>query len=169
MPDPQSSNTGEASPIALDDHLNRFRVASRELLNGYFRTANPYPTGTLGWVLEARFLDVEALLFEKLVTEAVPLRSVRYGTVQPQILVVPHTDPVPWMLNREIKSGYWDGSPDAVTPEARLMFIEFFDWDQLAIRDNRYVRVQVASWQSQPGAVGKHALIETHHVRCVEA
>jgi hypothetical protein len=154
--------------MTLDDHINRFRVASRELFNGYFRTPDPYG-GTVGWVLEERFSAVESLLFQKLVTEPSALQLEHYGDVQNHILVEPQADSVPWMLNRELNSGYWDGSPAKVTREARLFFVKFFDWDQLAIRDNRYVRVKVAEWAAHPETTAKHALIETQYVRYVEA
>jgi hypothetical protein len=155
--------------MTLSHHINQFRVASRELFNGYFRAADPWNRTELAWALEERFSAVESLLFQKLVTEQASLHLGHYGDAQPHILVVPRTDSVPWMLNRETDSGYWDGSPDRVTQEARLFFIGFFDWDQLAIRDNRYVRVKVAHWAAHPETIGKHALMETQHVEYVEA
>jgi hypothetical protein len=68
------------------------------------------------------------------------------------------------MLNREFSSGYWDYPLKEVTEEARLIFIRFFDWDQLAYRDNRYVLVQVQSWSAHPETVGKQGLIESQYV-----
>jgi hypothetical protein len=73
------------------------------------------------------------------------------------------------MLNRELKSGYWDFPIRQVTSDARLLFLRFFDWNVLAYRDNRYVRVQVAEWFSQPEAIGKQTLIESQYVHFVIA
>jgi hypothetical protein len=67
------------------------------------------------------------------------------------IHVVLESDAAPIMLNREIDPGYWDYSIQEVAREAQLTFICFFDWDQLAYRDNRYVRVRVDSWPSRGG------------------
>jgi hypothetical protein len=71
------------------------------------------------------------------------------------------------MLNRKADSGCWDHPIRKATREARLAFKTFFDWGQLAYRDNRYVRAQVEGWKSHPEAAGKHALIESQYVRFV--
>jgi hypothetical protein len=154
--------------MTLNEHMNRFRVASRELFNGYFRSTTAYDDPE-AWVLHERFGILQKVLFHQLVTEPASLEVVSYGDPQPQILIEVQSDPTPWMLNRHVNSGYWNGQPEKVSQEARLPFISFFDWDQLGVRDNRYVRVQVANWAAQPDVVGKHALIESHHVRYVES
>jgi hypothetical protein len=75
----------------------------------------------------------------------------------------------PIMLNRDIKSGYWDYPIDRFTNDARLLYICYFDWDSMHSRDNSLVRVQVSDWPSQPEAIGKHALVESFNVRYVLA
>jgi hypothetical protein len=102
-----------------------------------------------------------------LVIERASLRPVDYGNVQPEILVELRNgiQAAPAMLNREIKSGYWDCPTTELTGDVRLLFINFFDWDQLDYRDNRYVRVQIDRWSLQPQTIGKHALIEPMHVQ----
>lgn len=148
----------------IDEMMNRFRLASRELFNHYFRLQVPYDGD--GWALEARFSEVQALLFQKLVLEPAALSGTRYGDVQSRILVqLGDTDVAPAMLNRETDSGYWDYPKKELTKEPTLVFVSFFDWDSLGFRDNRYVRVLIDSWPSCQEAVGKHALIESHYVR----
>jgi hypothetical protein len=154
--------------INIDEMMNQFRLASREVFNQFFRVPDPYDND--GWLLEERFSEVQAVLFQKLVTQPASLSDTRYGDLQRDLLIeLRHTDMVPAMVNREVDSGYWDYPLKEVNKEARLLFVRFFDWDQLDYRDNRYVRVQIDQWPSHPEAVGKHALIESHCVRFVRA
>src|SRR5260221_2645357 len=143
----------------IDKLMNQFRLASRELFNHFFRVPDPYNSDT-AWVLKGRFDGVQALLFEKLVTEPGSLPAVKYGDPQSGVLVELRTgETAPIMVNREVDSGYWDFPLKDVTKAARLVFICFFDWDQLHLRDNRYVRVRIESWQSNSAVVGKDGLI----------
>lgn len=154
----------------LDEAMNRFRVASRELFNHFFRMPNPYGSGRAPWVHEERFQDIQRLLFQKLVVEPFALESGEYGTPRTDILVkVRHEGAVPIMLNRGIDSGYWDYPVKEVDNEVCLQFIAFFDWDALDFRDNRYVRVRVDCSVACPEIVGKHGLVESQHVRFVQA
>lgn len=149
--------------MTLDESMNRFRVASRELFNHFFLVADAYNND--GWLLEERFCRVEAVLFEQLVSEPCALPSVSYGAHQPAIRVLlRHSDFAPIMINREVDSGYWDHPLGEVTRDAQLSFVRFFDWDLLAVRDNKYVRVNIDAWPAHPEAVGKHALIEAQCV-----
>jgi len=152
----------------LDDLVNRFRLASRDLFNQYYHVDNPYQND--GRAAHSRFDDVEELLFQTLVVEPGKLSVVEYGQVHPQIRVeLRHGDRVPVMLNRGEDSGYWDYPIHEVTREPTLLFVRFFDWDQLDFHDNRYVRVQVGAWKSHPEVAGRHALIESQYVRFTEA
>lgn len=149
----------------LDGMMIQFRVASRELFNHYFRVDEPYAADTLSWTLVERFGEIQRLLFDKMVSEPIGLATGNYGRPQERIRVQPRiAGPVPAMINREATSGYWDYHVKAIAPEAQLIFISFFDWDQLALRDNRYVRVQIAEWPAMPEAKGKHALVESNIV-----
>ena len=148
----------------IDEMMKQFRLASRELFNHFFRVADPYNND--GWSFEKRFSEVQDVLFKKLVTEPASLSDTRYGHLQPEILVqLRGSESAPVMLNREVDSGYWDHPIKEVTKDVRLLFISFFDWDQLDYRDNRYVRVKVDRWSSHPETIGKHALIESQYVR----
>jgi hypothetical protein len=71
--------------VTLDDNVNRFRIASRELFTSYFRSADE--EAKLGWTLERRFVVVQALLFDEVVTEPASLSAVPYRNLQPKILV----------------------------------------------------------------------------------
>jgi len=163
--------------MTLNEMMNRFRVAGRELFNHFFHAStvihelgvplNVYSNEA--WDFEERFSHVEEALFENLVCVPAKLTHVAYGSLQPEILVELRGDLCSIMLNREIKSGYWDFPLSEVTRDARLFFIKFFDWDLVGYRDNQYVRVQVADWPSHREAVGKEAMIESRYVHFVLA
>jgi hypothetical protein len=150
--------------MTLDELMNRFRVASRELFNNYFRVPVRSNNSTEAWDPIHDFSEVQNVLFETLVAHPSKLPLLPYGACQPSMVVTlrPHFAPI--MLNREVDSGYWDYPLNQVAADALLLFIEYFDWDQLAVRDNQYVRVKVDNWASHPEAVGKHALIDSHYV-----
>ena len=157
--------------MTLDQQMNKFREASRELFNHYFRVTNDLDAHDDRWLAVERFQEVEALLFSNLVAEPLSIPPMQYGyghSVQPHIRVqIRHGDSTSIMLNREIDSGYWDFPLKEVTSEAVLLFKEFFDWDSIDFRDHRYARVQVSEWTSHPETVGKHGLIETFSARYV--
>lgn len=151
--------------IDLDELMSRFRIASRELFNNYFRRSDPY-NDPQAWPLEHGFADVQEVLFKKLVADPASLVVTAYGTVQNLIRVEPRdVETVPAMINRDIDAGYWDYPLRELSNETALLFVSFFDWDTLGYRDNRYVRVQISDWPAHRALVGKHALIETHRVR----
>ena len=154
--------------IDIDELVNSFRLASRELFNHFFRVSTPYE-GNEGWTMKERFSAVQSLLFQKLVTEPAGLSYIRYGEPQPNIRVEIRTgESAPVMLNRETRSGYWDHPVTQLSREAGLSFLAFFDWDQLSYKDNQYVRILVDRWPSHPEVVGKEGLIESQHVRFVK-
>ncbi len=154
----------------IDDLMNSFRLAGRELFNHFFRLDNPWNNSVEAWLLEGRFSRVERVLFRVLVSEPAALPDIRYGEVQTSIFVELRSGTsAPIMVNRGIDSGSWDHPLREATGEARLLFVRFFDWDQLGYRDNRYARVQIDSWPSRPDVIGKHALIETQYVRFAKA
>lgn len=151
----------------LDALMNRFRVASRELFNQYFRVDDPYEKAD-AWLLEERFSEIEEVLFEKMVLEPAELPSAVYGFVNPSVRVELKGATAPAMINREIDSGYWDYPLEEITQDAKLIFVSFFDWDQLGFRDNTYIRVQIAEWQTHPEAVGKHAFVAPLYARFIK-
>jgi hypothetical protein len=149
--------------MKIDESMKRFRLASRELFNAYFRVEEPWNND--GWRLEERFSEVEAVLFDALVARSCEIDSTKYGELQPEIQVVLNrSEFAPVMINRESDSGYWDFPVQRMTKNGKLAFIRFFDWDLLTIRDNQYVRARIEEWPEHPECVGKHALIETQYV-----
>lgn len=66
--------------------------------------------------------------------------------------------------NRPSKPGHVWGSPTLQlgpdSPQCQLRFVRFFDWDQLAPRDLRYLEVLIQEFDDKPELVGHHALVE---------
>jgi hypothetical protein len=61
----------------------------------------------------------------------------------------------------ERETGYWNHPVNIVEPgEADLLFIAYFDWDEMDYIDFRYYRVKIAAFASHPEVVGRQALIE---------
>ena len=143
--------------------MNQFRLASRELFNQFFRVDDPYINN--GWDAERRFAEVQGVLFDKLVSE-VHLKTARdYGLINREILVqLSQVEEAPAQINREFKSAYWDFPLSTIDRQARMLFVSYFDWDQLGYRDNKYVQVEIESWPTHPEIGGKRALIESHYV-----
>ena len=154
---------------SLSEALNSFRLASRELFNGYFRVATePYDNG--GWSLLENYCSVEEVLFEQMIGPTCESELRAYGQPQAAIRVsLLAGDFAPIMVNREVNSGYWDNPICEVKREAVMSFVRFFDWDQLAIHDNRYVEVVIEAWLQHPELQGKHALIESRYTDYSEA
>ena len=69
------------------------------------------------------------------------------------------------MLNRDLCSGYWDYPLYEIHDDTVMVFVSYFDWDQLNYRDNNYVRVVIKEWLSHPEVIDKHGLIEAQYVR----
>lgn len=148
----------------MDRLVNKFRVASRELFNNHFLETF---LENEDWAFHEHFTLIEEHLFLALVTSISGISEVTYGRVQPEILVTSKPEAahgIPIMLNREIDSGYWDHPIDVAIPGCIFLFVSFFDWDEMSYKDNRYVRAIVRAWPENPALIGKHALIETHHV-----
>lgn len=154
--------------LDIDDTVMRFSLASRELFNNFFHVKSGYEND--GWSGEERFSAVQEVLFQKLVIEPAGLPSTAYGEPCDSLLVeLRHQGRTPIMINREIRSGYWDYPVTEISGDCRMVFVEFFDWDQLAYKDHRYVHVRIDRCPEYPGVEGKHALIEKHYVRFARA
>lgn len=56
----------------------------------------------------------------------------------------------------------WGAPEIKVGPESgvSLRFLKFFDWDELARRDFRFMEVLIEQLQARPDLVGHHALVE---------
>jgi hypothetical protein len=64
------------------------------------------------------------------------------------------------------QTGYWDDPVKEIPKNGiEMHFINFFDWNRMAVQDFRYYRVSVVKFDEHPHLVGREALIETHYAR----
>ena len=147
----------------IDDHINRFRLASTEIFNHYYHKSTHDDDA---WAADERFELVEEALFKSLVTWPAKIDEIPYYELQEGIRVLAKSDTsIPWHLNRDIEGGNWDHPQNTFTNEAVLLFESFFDWDQVDFKNNTYVRVKVHDWPSKKELIGKYALVEWQYVK----
>jgi hypothetical protein len=147
----------------MDRSINKFRLASREIFNTYFRDSSSEYEAEWEYFENIQF--IEESLFKALVVVPNKIVDVVYGRPQIEILVKSAIETsIPLMLNREVDCGYWDHPVTVAVPNASFTFVKFFDWDQMGYMDNRYARVIVREWPERQDLIGKHALIETQYI-----
>ena len=66
------------------------------------------------------------------------------------------------MINRDEQSDYWDHPLTEIKKDDLVMvFIDYFDWDEMDLIDLRYYRVRIIASSVYPDLVGSDALIST--------
>lgn len=149
--------------MEIDALMRKFRLASRDLFNHHFHRS----TGE-GDPLDAseRFGEVEQSLFRAMVTWPAGMTEVEYGEPQREIHVTSCTGRgAPCLVSR--KSCVWE--EDLFPEHAQLAFERFFDWEELSLRDNLYVRGEVVEWPGRPDWTGLPILVESQYVRFIQA
>jgi hypothetical protein len=158
--------------LDITSSVANFREAARHLWNAHYRQ-------TLSerdpWDVRDSFDEVIGRLFGSLVLEPLGIDGTglaRWNAGEPTpvkgLIVRPSAESgVPIMINRDRpRSGYWDHPKERVAAaEAELLFARFFDFDQLACRDFRYLEVFIASCVREPDIVGRWALLDFEYAR----
>lgn len=152
--------------------IANFREAARHLWNAHYRQslADRDP-----WDTRDSFDEVIGRLFDSLVLEPLGIAGTSLapsnaGVPKPVtgLIVRPSVESgVPIMINRDRpRSGYWDHPKERIAAdEAELLFARFFDFDQLASRDFRYLEVFIASSVREPDIVGRWALLDFEYAK----
>lgn len=142
----------------IDTLIKRFRLASRDLFNHHFHRSTHDGDAFDG--LE-RFEAVEESLFRAMVTWPAGLSETLYTEVQSEISVTSSNGrDAPCLVSRN--PCVWE---DEVLPQAaQLRFVRFFDWEELELKDNLYVRAEVREWPSHPDMKGIPVLVEAQYV-----
>lgn len=148
----------------IGSRMRNFRVASRELFNNFFYEAARRHGYSESWNIVDDFKQVERVLFESMVLRPEGIDG-EYGNENSAVMVTPLKEllDIPALINREIKTGYWDYPMNNIPVDSKMVFICFFDWSENAVRDNEFVRVVIESCTSSE-LVGKHALISAKYV-----
>ncbi len=164
--DSQNANLGSdvRDVTSIFDH---HRVSARAIWNTAFWPDHEFRN----WDSIAQFHEIEKLLFQELVLAKVdrewPLQNI-FESAIPFFQVVPsiaHGTPILIQKPRQgAPTGYWDEPVNLVKPEqAELLFVAYFDWNQMDYIDLRYYRVKIASFDPHSELVGREALIERQH------
>jgi hypothetical protein len=146
----------------IDALMKRFRLASRDLFNHYF-----HRSVCDGDALDSfeRFGEVEQSLFRAMVTWPAGLAEVEYPELQPEVRFTSCTGRgAPCLLSR--KDCVWD--EEALPELAQLAFVCFFDWEELSLRDNLYVRGEVVDWPGREDLAGCPIMVESQYVRFIQ-
>jgi hypothetical protein len=123
------------------------------------------------WDSIDQFHEVEKLLFQELVLAKVdrewPLcdlfvNAIPFFHIAPSIV---HGTPILIQNPRPgAPTGYWDDPVNLIKPrQAELLFVAYFDWNEMDYIDPRYYRVKIASFDAHSELVGREALIERQH------
>ena len=144
--------------------FDHYRMSARAVWNTAFWPDQDFRN----WDSIEQFHEIEKLLFQELVLAKVarewPLQNLFENAI-PFFRVVPsHVHGTPIMIQNPrpgAPTGYWDDPVNLLKPgQAELLFIAYFDWNQMDYIDLRYYRAQIASFDAHSELVGRDALIE---------
>lgn len=147
--------------------FDHYRVSARAIWNTAFWPDPDFRD----WDSIDQFHEIERLLFRELVLAKLdkewPLQGIFRDAI-PFFRVVPTSSHgMPIMIQKPrpgAPTGYWDDPVETVKPEeAKLVFIAYFDWNDMDYIDLRYYRVKITSFDAHPELVGREALIERQH------
>jgi hypothetical protein len=159
----------EADMKDVSSVFDHYRSNARAIWNTAFWPDQDFRN----WDSIEQFHEIEKLLFQELVLAKVdrewPLcdlfvNAITFFQIAPSIA---HGTPILIQNPRPgAPTGYWDDPVNLIKPrEAELVFIAYFDWDQMDYIDLRYYRVKIVSFDAHPELVGREALIERQHAR----
>jgi len=166
MTDSQETNL-RSDVRDVTDVFDHYRMSARAIWNTAFWPELDFRN----WDSIDQFHEIEKLLFQELVLAKVdrewPLQDL-FARAIPFFQIVPsivHGTPILIQKPREgAPSGYWDDPVNIVKPsQVKLLFVAYFDWNQMDYIDLRYYRVKIASFDTHSDLVGREALIEHQH------
>ena len=162
MTGPQNATLKDVSSV-----FDHYRMSARAIWNTAFWPDQKFRN----WDSIDQFHQIEELLFQVLVLAKVgrawPSQKLFENAI-PFFQVVPsleHGTPIMIQNPRPgADAGYWDDPVNLVKPgQAELLFIAYFDWQELDYIDLRYYRVKIAGFNAHSDLIGREALIERQH------
>ena len=150
--------------------FDHFRVSARSIWNTAFL---PDPEFREGYYI-GQFEWIAKILFDTIVLAKLdmdyPSEDLFHKSI-PFFQVIPASPTIPLMIQNPrspTQTGYWDDPVKQVSVgKVEMHFIDFFDWNQVAVLDYRYYRVSIGRFEEHPHLVGREALIETHCARVI--
>jgi hypothetical protein len=165
---PQNANPkSDVNDISrIFDH---YRMSARAIWNTAFWPDQDFRN----WDSIEQFHEIEKLLFQELVLAKVdrewPLQNIFRNAIRFFHVVPSHVQVhgIPILIQQPrpgTPTGYWDDPVNFVKPgQAELLFVAYFDWDEMDYIDLRYYRVKIARFDAHSELVGREALIERQH------
>jgi hypothetical protein len=165
---PQNANPkSDVNDISrIFDH---YRMSARAIWNTAFWPDQDFRN----WESIEQFHEIEKLLFQELVLAKVdrewPLQNIFRNAIRFFHVVPSHVQVhgIPILIQQPrpgAPTGYWDDPVNFVKPgQAELLFVAYFDWDEMDYIDLRYYRVKIARFDAHSELVGREALIERPH------
>ena len=159
--------------INITELMNSYRECCRNLWNCYFLRTDS-SCEEFDWDIADEFNEICVRLFSSLVLRQIEVFSYekvlsQRAKIMPCPLKFLHVIPVietgvPISVNREKNTGYWDHPIDTIKPdEAKLVFVDYFDFDLMGYRDFQYYLVLIESSSVYPQICGYQALIECRY------
>ncbi len=140
--------------------FQKYRECARHIRNLYY-----VPKDINDEDILEDFRELSILMFKHLVLNEFGLNfESNEWLVEPSSMfqVVPLGDTCPIMINRKGQSEYWDHPVTEIKKiDLEMVFIEYFDWDDMDLIDFRYYLVRIIESSTYPDLVGSDALIET--------
>lgn len=148
---------------AIFDH---YRVSARSIWNTAF-----WPDPQLReWDFIDAFDDIQRILFDSLVLSKIDMEFSAehlFRKAIPFIHVSPAAGQCPIMIQNPRgpnMRGYWDDPVNQISANSvEIHFIDFFDWNRMAVRDFHYYRVSIVRFDEYPHLLGREALIESQY------
>ena len=144
----------------VTDIFQQYRECARHIRNAYY-----VPKDMNDGDIVEDFDALSVLLFRHLVLGEVGVdRESNNWLSEPALIfpVVPSGNVCPIMINRKEQSDYWDHPLTEIKKDdLEMVFIDYFDWDDMDLIDLRYYRVRITTSSVYPDLVGSDALIAT--------
>ncbi len=144
----------------VTDIFQKYREGARHIRNSYYVPKDISDEDVL-----EDFSELSIVLFKHLVLNEFGLNfESSEWLVEPASMfhVVPLGQTCPIMINRKGQSEYWDHPITEIKKsDFRMVFVDYFDWDDMDLIDFRYYRVRIIESSTYPELLGSDALIET--------
>lgn len=139
--------------MGLTERMNQFRLASRDLYNQYFYSESR----DQAIEAEERHSNLLEYLFQYMVLEPEDIRDVEYFESNDKIVVtLKDRDNGFYLVKVEVSPGNWKQVRVHYQAEPPKMYFEnYFDWDELGIKDNQFVEGRIFSFPGNESLVGK--------------
>ncbi len=150
---------------AIFDH---YRVSARSIWNTAF-----WPDPAMReWDFIDAFDEIQRILFNSLVLSKIDMEFAAEDLFRkpiPSIRLSPAAGQCPIMIQNPRGAnmkGYWDDPVNQISANnSEMHFVDFFDWNRMAVRDFHYYQVSIARFDEHPHLVGREALIETQYAK----